>query len=496
MSHSLWVGLLYNASWLLSLFVLYEFTFYIKSKHRRIREIIYGVLIGAICIAVMALPFPLWSGIIFDARSILISTTALIFGGLPVAIASAAAIAFRVILGGAGIYAGIASILTSAIIGLLWRRWVDPKKQGLRWVSIYLMGLTVHVAMLLDMLFLPAADRFIVISAIFVPVMLIYPIVSVLLSMLLIHQQERRQYQETIKRNEAEFRRITENISDVVWLADMELSVTYVSPSVERVLGIPPADYMKQSLEEKLPPETRDKIRAIYEEELRAEEDPSSDKTRTRILELEHYKANGSRIWLSMHISFIRDAAGTPVGIQGVTRDISEKKSSELALDAERSKAQRYIDISPIIFVVLDLDGTVALINREGCKQLGYPKEYILGRQFCQAFVPEGDRGRMDATLQSLLSESGDHIINLENTVLTEQQTERMIFWRMTTLKDLGGLTCGFLLSGIDITEKTNALTDLRESERSKSVLLENLPGMTYRCEFDRQWTMRYVSSG
>jgi hypothetical protein len=36
----------------------------------------------------------------------------------------------------------------------------------------------------------------------------------------------------------------------------------------------------------------------------------------------------------------------------------------------------------------------------------------------------------------------------------------------------------------------------LQESERSKSVLLSHLPGMAYRCLFDRDWTMQFVSAG
>lgn len=39
-------------------------------------------------------------------------------------------------------------------------------------------------------------------------------------------------------------------------------------------------------------------------------------------------------------------------------------------------------------------------------------------------------------------------------------------------------------------------LAELRESERSKAVLLSNLPGMAYRCNFDRDWTMKFVSQG
>jgi len=47
-----------------------------------------------------------------------------------------------------------------------------------------------------------------------------------------------------------------------------------------------------------------------------------------------------------------------------------------------------------------------------------------------------------------------------------------------------------------DITENKLLEQKLTESERSKSVLLSHLPGMAYRCCFDREWTMQFVSSG
>ena len=47
-----------------------------------------------------------------------------------------------------------------------------------------------------------------------------------------------------------------------------------------------------------------------------------------------------------------------------------------------------------------------------------------------------------------------------------------------------------------DITERKVAEAALAESERSKSVLLSHLPGMAYRCRYDREWTMKFVSEG
>jgi diguanylate cyclase (GGDEF)-like protein/PAS domain S-box-containing protein len=47
-----------------------------------------------------------------------------------------------------------------------------------------------------------------------------------------------------------------------------------------------------------------------------------------------------------------------------------------------------------------------------------------------------------------------------------------------------------------DITEHVRAEEALRESERSHAMLLSNLPGMAYRCNYDRDWTMQFVSEG
>lgn len=494
--HNLWLGLVNNSSWLLCLFIVYDLSFYLKIKNKQISQLIHGILIGLICIAVMALPYPLTNGIVFDTRSILISITALMFGFVPASIAAGVAVIFRVLMGGAGALAGVATIVSSAIVGLVWRKWFYPTKQGARWVSVYFMSFTVHIVMILNMLLLPEPNGLAVIRIILFPVMLIFPVVSFLLSILLIHQQERRQLQDTIKKNEEEYRRITENISDIVWLTDLNLNTTFVSQSVERILGETPIHYMKRSIEDKFPPEAVKKIKSILEEELQLDKDPTSNPKRTRVVELEHYKIDGSLVWLSIHMSFLRDTNGNPIGFQGISRDISKRKASEFALEAERNKSQLYIDNSPVIFIVLDTDMKVSLINKEGCKRLGYSKEMIIGKDWIESFVPEKDRRNLTETLETKFAESCEDTIDLETSLMTEQTNERIIFWRIAGIKDATGMVKQVLLSGIDITDQTIAISNLRESERSKRVLLENLPGMTYRCNHDRNWSMLYASNG
>ncbi|MGL5206484.1 MAG: EAL domain-containing protein [Acidaminococcaceae bacterium] len=47
-----------------------------------------------------------------------------------------------------------------------------------------------------------------------------------------------------------------------------------------------------------------------------------------------------------------------------------------------------------------------------------------------------------------------------------------------------------------DITKRKEMEIALAESERSKAVLLSHLPGMAYRCKYDEDWTMEFVSDG
>lgn len=47
-----------------------------------------------------------------------------------------------------------------------------------------------------------------------------------------------------------------------------------------------------------------------------------------------------------------------------------------------------------------------------------------------------------------------------------------------------------------EINERRRVETELRESRRKLSLLLGNLPGMAYRCDNDRNWTMEFVSQG
>ncbi|MHB1153491.1 MAG: PAS domain S-box protein [Eubacteriales bacterium] len=206
MNRILTTALINNAALLLALSVIYEISYFLPSKYQRSRPVINGLFIAFICVLIMSVPFTLIPGVVFDTRSILISVTALTFGMVPTAITAVLAIILRIVQGGRGAIPGIAAITSSALIGLVWRHYIFPKFKNRRWLSIYIMSVTVHAVMLACMLLIPYPDNFIVIREIAGPVMIIYPIAALLLSLLLLRQQEHKYYQEQLKESEDRFR--------------------------------------------------------------------------------------------------------------------------------------------------------------------------------------------------------------------------------------------------------------------------------------------------
>lgn len=129
--------------------------------------------------------------------------------------------------------------------------------------------------------------------------------------------------------SETKFRQITNNLMDVVYTADLKMNITFVSPSVQKLTGESPEQFLQRTIHEIHPPETIKKFLHTLEEEIKNESVPGINKNRSRILEGEQYRADGSLVQISEHVSFLRDDTGKAIGLIGVTRDITERKKAE-----------------------------------------------------------------------------------------------------------------------------------------------------------------------
>ena len=131
---------------------------------------------------------------------------------------------------------------------------------------------------------------------------------------------------EGLKEVERQYRLLVENIGDVIWIRDFNLRFTYLSPSVVQLTGFTPEEAMALPLEKVYTPELIHKAAQAFQEELALEAGGKKKRHRTRKLEMEGFARDGSRVWTELVMTFLRDSKGTPIGILGISRDVTERK--------------------------------------------------------------------------------------------------------------------------------------------------------------------------
>jgi diguanylate cyclase (GGDEF)-like protein/PAS domain S-box-containing protein len=207
---NLFLALLNNAALLLALVVVFEQTLGRAWPVRWVQRVAIGAALGAIVVGVMLVPVHLTNDVVIDARSVLLVLVGAFFGALPTFVAASAAAVYRLIVGGFGVVAwtGVAVIATSALLGVLWRRsvWRD-RLHAVRWLELYGLGWVVHLAMLAWLATLPGGDGPRVVTAVAVPVLLIFPFATAAVGLILSRQLRQQRLTDAVRASEERLRR-------------------------------------------------------------------------------------------------------------------------------------------------------------------------------------------------------------------------------------------------------------------------------------------------
>lgn len=159
---------------------------------------------------------------------------------------------------------------------------------------------------------------------------------------------ERVRMEENLRRSEERYRLMADNIRDLIWTMDLKMNLTYVSPSMRTMYGYSPEEARGFRFEKLLTPDSVQKVLALYRviKNLMAQKNLSGSGF-SETLVLEHVRKDGSTFWGETQVSITVDTDGLIVGIQAVTRDITERmraetlvKDKEAAEIANRAKSE------------------------------------------------------------------------------------------------------------------------------------------------------------
>jgi len=282
---------------------------------------------------------------------------------------------------------------------------------------------------------------------------------------------ERKRAEEALRKSEARYRLLAENATDVIWTMDTNLRFTYMSPSVTRLRGYTVEEAMAQTLEETLTPASLELAMKVVAEEWAIEKMEDKDLARWRTLEVENTCKDGSTVWFEVKIAFLHDEDKRPVGILGVSRDISKRKQAEEALRESEERLRSLFEASADAIILSDLTTNIIMVNRQALRLLGCDNaEEVIGRNSLQFIAPEDRQRAAENALRTLQTGTTR---NAEYTLLRKDGTSFPAELSASSIVDAQGRPQAFTGVVRDISERKRAEEALRESEQRFRTLSE-----------------------
>ncbi len=182
---SFFLDFVFSSLILLALVSVYEFaTTNIKFPSKMLEISVSGVAIGLITVAILSNPINLHKGIFVDARWVLLSCCAIFLNWRIVLIGGIIGASYRYYQGGAGGVPGVYTVIVAILVGAVWRYLLVKFDVKFRLYLQYLFGISVELAILVLLYFALGEKGPLVVNAIGLPLLTLFPIVSTILSLL------------------------------------------------------------------------------------------------------------------------------------------------------------------------------------------------------------------------------------------------------------------------------------------------------------------------
>lgn len=391
MGESILNGLLQNIAILLAFSMFYD---YLWSRNNQSIRFKFGsgLIIGGIGIVLILTPWTFIPGIIFDTRSVMLSVSGLFFGTIPTLVAILITAGFRLYQGGAGAIMGIAVIVSSGTIGIIWRQSRQTLNSKNSLWELLMMGFLVHLTMLCCTIFLPAEVRLPTLKNIAIPALAIYPLFTVLLGKLMLNQNKNEENRRALNYSEEKYRAIIEQATDAMFLSDLNGNIIDTNRQACLSLGYSRAEILGLSISQIDTTNNSDEeVKEIFKQMI-----PGKAIT----FESEHQRKDGSKFPVEINSSMVQIDQSSY--ILGFVRDITERKQAELKIIHLGQHYKALIEKAPDGIVLIDVEGNFKFISPSAFKMFGYSSaEEITGNPM--TYTHPDDLPEVMAALQNLI---------------------------------------------------------------------------------------------
>lgn len=232
-------GLLNNIILLLAAGIV-GVTYSAKKSSTLLRKSLNGLVVGLAGSLVMVGAIEYTTGIFVDARSVLVATAALILGFVPGLTTVVVMMIFRVVEGGVGLPAGILLLALSFGAGLLWRRVrfnTISRTSKWVWLELLVFGVFVQIVSAPALFALPAAVRAEMFQNLALPVLLLFPVSTLLPGGIFLTRIKERKALDELKKEKDLFKTTLISVGDGVISTDMSGRVQVINDVASRLTG-------------------------------------------------------------------------------------------------------------------------------------------------------------------------------------------------------------------------------------------------------------------
>ncbi len=303
---------------------------------------------------------------------------------------------------------------------------------------------------------------------------------------------QRIEAENKIQHSEKKFRMLANNAQDVIYkyIFHPEPKYDYISPSIEEMSGYTPEEfYADPMLGYKIVhPEDFKDVSRSYEV---IKQGKTFSKPKEQAIVLRWIRKDGIVVWTETRNRPIFNTEGRVIAMEGISRDITESKSAELRImDSEKRYRELFENSVSGVFRTTEA-GEILDCNESYLKIFGYTKEEMLSVRVQSFYYSPEDR---PAYINELKKEGV--VKNLQ--LRLRRKNGEAVYVLVNAMRKAGKTSSETIIEGtiFDITGYIHATRALQESERTLSTLMNNLPGMAYRCRYDKNWTMMFASNG
>lgn len=182
---------------------------------------------------------------------------------------------------------------------------------------------------------------------------------------------ERKHSEKVLFDSEERYRELVENAHDIIYTHDLSGNYTSVNKVAEEITGFTRDEILAMNIAEAIPGEELETAKKIIAAKLAGEEAP--------VHEVELRTKDGHGVMVEVNSRIVYED-GVPIGVQGIARDISQRKLLEAQLELQN--AEREVLLNSIGEGVhwIDLDGRIRFENPAGAKMLGYESSELIGK--------------------------------------------------------------------------------------------------------------------